>query len=429
MKKTQISRRTFLQGLGGVAMSLPLLEIMAAPNKKIIPPKRMVCVGNWLGFVPDQFFPTTTGSNYQLSPLLKPLAALQSEFSIFSGLDHGDQAIGGHSGIHTFLSGILSSRAKHYPDGNITIDQVAAMHSGAQTRYPSMQFVVGKTNSNQLSWGRSGTSIPPVDKLKTIFNLLFSQTNSRSFDTAEKLQQDRISILDLVRTDAARLNKKASAADKIKIDEYFTSVRDLEKRLIQSKAWIRTPKPQVDYQLVNDADDLNFIDRVPLYYDLMALALETDSTRAITFEMSGIGKNSGGLNISRGEHQLSHHGKLEDYLRELHVIELFHTTQLSRFITKLHNTKQLNGDSLLDDTMVLFGSGFGNSSSHSNKKLPLLLAGGGFKHGQHLNFDKDPITGKSVPACNLFVSMLQRFGVETDQFNRSTSRLTGLEFS
>lgn len=430
MQKSQISRRTFLQGIGGIALSLPMLEVMAAPkNNGSGIPKRMVCVGNWLGFVPDMFFPTSIGPNYQLSPLLEPLGGLKDQFTVLSGLDHGEHAIGGHTGIHTLLSGIISTRSKHFSQGNISVDQVAASHVGSATRYPSMQLAIGGSDTNQLSWSSSGSPVPPIRKLQLLFNLLFTRTNPKKFNALEKIQQDRISLLDLVKVDADKVHKKASTADKQKLDEYYTSIRELELQLTQSKAWIRKPKPSVDYDLAFSVDDADFVDQVPLYYDLMALALATDSTRVMTFELSGIGKNLGGLNINHGEHHLSHHGKVEDSLKELHVIERFHTTQYARFLQKLANDKQVDGSSLLDHTMVLLGSGFGNANSHSLKKLPLLLAGGPFKHGNHLSYADEKSTGHSVPASNLLLSMLQGFGVQTDSFNRATASLKGLEIA
>ena len=187
------------------------------------------------------------------------------------------------------------------------------------------------------------------------------------------------------------------------------------------------PKPVVDYTLPKDANRLNFVDRVPLYYDLMSLALQTDSTRVITLGLADIGANYGGFNIGRGYHQLTHHGKVPEYITELSIIEQFHMEQLARFLTQRKSVDEPNGKSLLDNSMVLFGSGMGNASSHSNKNLPLLLAGGGFRHGEHRSYFKDEADKAASPAGNLFVSMLQRFGVESDRFGTATSTLTGLE--
>ena len=197
--------------------------------------------------------------------------------------------------------------------------------------------------------------------------------------------------------------------------------------MVQSERWLSRPKPVTDYRLPKDPTSLNFIDRVPLYYDLMDLALQTDSTRVVTLALADIGANYGGFAISRGYHQLTHHGKVPEYITELSIIEQFHMEQLARFLVKLKSIEEPNGRTLLDNTMVLFGSGMGNASSHSNKNLPLLLAGGGFRHGEHKSYFKDQSKKATVPAANLFVSMLQQFGMEVDQFGLSSGTLTGLE--
>ena len=204
-------------------------------------------------------------------------------------------------------------------------------------------------------------------------------------------------------------------------------MRDVENRLTQASQWLDKPKPSVSYRLPVNADDLNFVDRVPLYYDLIALAPQTDTTRVITLALADIGGNYGGFDISRGYHQLTHHGKVPEYITELSIIEQFHTTQFARFLDQLKAVQEPNGKTLLDNSMILFGSGMGNASSHSNKNLPLILAGGGFRHGEHKSYFKDEAKKNATTAGNLFVSMLQRFGVETDRFGLANTTLTGLE--
>ncbi|HIF01566.1 MAG TPA: DUF1552 domain-containing protein, partial [Fuerstia sp.] len=281
--------------------------------------------------------------------------------------------------------------------------------------------------NHMISWSAAGVSIPPVTNVETIYDLLFQKVDPRLRQSTQAKYAARTSILDLVRTDAEYLQRKVGTRDRDKLDRYFTSVREVEKRLIQASQWLDRPKPTVDYRLAAAANDLDFIDRVPLYYDLMALALQTDSTRVITLALGDIGANYGGFKISRGYHQLTHHGKVPEYITELSVIEQFHTTQIARFLEQLKVVQEPNGKTLLDNTMVLFGSGMGNASSHSNKNLPLVLAGGGFRHGEHKSHFKDEAGRQATAASNLFVSMLQRFGVETDKFGLSSSTLTGLE--
>ena len=418
-------RRAFLRGVSGATMALPSLEAIAAPADTT--PMRMVCVGLNFGLVPKLFFPTNTGKNYELTERLEPLKKFRDDFTVFSGLDHGTEAQGGHGGVHAYLSGVLSKHSKNMPEANISVDQKAAQLVGSQTRYPSLQIASGNDPNNQISWNASGVSLPPISKVDVLYSLLFQKVDPQLQKTTQAKQAARTSILDLVKTDAEYLQRKVGAQDKAKLDRYFTSVREVEKRLAQSREWLTKPKPKVAYQIPDGANTMDFIDRVPLYYDLMALAVETDSTRVITLGLADIGANYGGFDISRGYHQLTHHGKVPEYITELSVIEQFHTTQLARFLNKLKSVPETNGKTLLDNSMVLFGSGMGNASSHSNKNLPLILAGGGFQHGEHKSYFKDENQDHATPAGRLFISMLQRFGVETDRFGTASGTLPGLE--
>ena len=402
-------------------VTLPHLEAMATP-KAPEPPMRMVCAGTNFGFVPQLFFPEQEGMDYKAPLLIRELEHQRENFTIFSNLDHGTEGVGGHTGVHAFLSGIRSKHSKGYAEKNVSFDQKAAAHVGAATRYPSMQFATGRDSGSALSWNSSGVALPSESNLSRLYALLFQAPGPKEMGVLRKAHQEKKSILDLVRHDADLLGKRIGTEDKGKLDQYFTSVRELEKKLIQSQAWLDKPKPKVDYQLPAGASSMEFVDRVPLYYDLMTLALQTDSTRVITFSISDLGANTGGFPVTRGYHQLTHHGKVASYIKELSIIERFHTKQFGRFLDKLKEIQEPGGKTLLENTMALLGSGMGNASSHSNKNLPLLLAGGGFKHGNHIRFSKG-----STPASNLFVSMMQRFGMETDQFNLSTGTLNGLE--
>ena len=415
-----LHRRSFLRGVGGVMVALPQLNIMAA-GSSTQPPMRMVCVGTNFGFVPQLFFPEAAGRDYQAPELIQQLEQHRGKFTIFSQLDHGAEGVGGHTGVHAFLSGIRSKNSKGYAEKNVTVDQKAAEHVGADTRYASMQFAAGKDEGSALSWNSSGVALPSQSNLATLYSMLFQAPGPREMNVMRRTHREKRSILDLVESDAKILQRRIGREDQEKLDQYFTSVRELERKLTQSEAWLDKPKPKADYALPADANGSNFVDRVPLYYDLMTLALQTDSTRVITFSIGDLGANSGGFPITRGYHQLTHHGKVASYIKELSIIERFHTKQFGRFLDQLDAVREPDGRTLLDNTMALLGSGMGNASSHSNKNLPLLLAGGGFKHGEHLRYEK----GRTL-ASNLFVSMLQRFGVETDKFNLSTGTLTGL---
>lgn len=427
-----LERRTFLKGIAGATLSLPFLDAMAngSIGTTSTVPMRMVCVGTGLGFVPKLFFPQQTGRDYELPELLKPLARHRNDFSVFSQLDHGSEGIEGHRGVHAFLTGVLAKNSKGMPEANISVDQKAAQLVGAETRFQSLQLASGGIDShNMLSWSSAGVALPQIANLNVLYGLLFQRTDPSQIVQLQGAYQDRLSILDLVKTDADRLMAKVGQRDKEKLDRYFTTIREVENRLTQSRLWLDKPKPVVDYQLPTGADGLTFSERIPLYYDLMTLALQTDSTRVITFSSNDIGADNGGLGVTRGYHQLTHHGKVESYLHELAKIERFHTTQFARFLDQLKAVDEPNGKTLFDNTMSLLGSGMGNASSHSNKDLPLLLAGGGFRHGEHLHYAKDKGRGTETRAANLFVSMLQQFGLELDQFSSSTGTLTGLEIA
>ena len=427
MIKNRIRRRSMLRGTGGALLALPYLDAMAAPLATSEAPMRMACIGLNFGLVPQLFFPKQTGRDYELTDRLKPLSKLRNDFTVFSGLDHGVNAKGGHGGVHAYLSGVLSKNSAGMREANISIDQKAAQLVGSQTRFPSLQFASGNDPNNMISWTASGVAVPPLSNVQIIYNLLFQRIDPKLRDGAHAQLDAKTSILDLVKTDADYLKRKVGARDRRKLDRYFDSVRSVEQRLTQSREWLDRPKPVVDYKLPSGANRFDFVDRVPLYYDLMKLALETDSTRVITLGLADIGANYGGFEISRGYHQLTHHGKVAEYITELSVIEQFHMQQVARFLTELKSIDEPNGKTLLDNSMVLFGSGMGNASSHSNKNLPLVLAGGGFRHGEHKSYFKDDEKRVASPAGNLFVSMLQRFGVEEDRFGTAKSRLTGLE--
>lgn len=415
-------RRTFLRGLG-LSVALPLFEREAHAVTDTTAPMRMVCVANPLGFIPDVFFPSQAGRDYKTTPLLAPLP--RDKFTVFSNLDHG--VSGGHSGVHAFLSGIRDNEASQFAAKNITMDQRAAEHVGSSTRFPSIVASVGKGNGTlapQNSWTRNGVNIPPITDQRDLFRALFvDRHQSAKRQQRETLRRNK-SVLDSVRQQARILSNDLWARDRQKLDEYFTSVREVEKRLQMAEAWVDRPKPKVGLKTPGGKEP--FPQKLSLFYDLLTLALQTDSTRVATLSIPGT-LPVGDLGLTGGYHSFSHHGKDPELRRGLLQIEKMQIENLARFIRRLDSIEQPDGRTLLDCTMVLSGSGMGNGSSHSNKDLPIILAGGGFKHGQHLVMPKK--SHVRVPLSNLFTTMLQRFGVETDQFNKSTGTLNGLELA
>ena len=421
--KRKRTRRRFLQGFGGSLLALPLLEANSASGT-FASPKRITATGIFYGFVPQNFHPQQTGRNFQSPLVLKPLESHRDDYSVFSGLDHN--LSGGHNATKFFLSGIPTNQSKGFAEANISIDQKAANFVGGQTRYSSLSLDSDRGNEHTLSWTRNGNNVQPIRSLEKLYRMLFRKENLQDRNQAERQLEDRKSILDLAKFQADQFKKGLGQSDADKLDQYFTSVREFERRIEQSSLWLDKEKPKTDYALPRGADSLTLKERTPLFYDLMTLALQTDSTRVISLAFTNLGKENGGLSgVNQGYHTLSHHGQVQAAIDELSIIESFHVAQFSRFLGKLKQVVEPNGKSLLDSTMTLLGSGMSNANSHSNRDLPVLLAGGGFKHGQHLHFAR---SGKqSTPLCNLYLSMLQNFGLEVDHFNTSSGTLTGLE--
>lgn len=428
-------RRTFLKS-AGVSIALPWLPSLApsrrasaAPADASLPNGRMVCIGNMLGFYPEAFWPRLDApddaaglavhNNFELGRTTVALNAIRDRMTIIQGLDHGTK--GGHFSIHSFLSGVRQIDAKSMPLGNVTIDQFAAEAISGQTRFPSLTIgsESGIHGGCQLSWTRTGTRVPPIPGPEQLFKLLFVEPPATDRAVAADRFHLQGSILDLVQDQARHFERQLNAHDRNKLDEYLTSVRDVEQRLTMRRNWIDVPKPAAPFPAPKNR---NMVQDLPLLYDLILIALQTNSTRIATLEIGG-DFNPADLGVKGGYHALSHHGQLEERIEALITLETYQVEQFVRFVEKLSAHEDEQGR-LIDQTMVLFGSGMGNANSHTNTNLPVVLAGGGFDHGRLLQFDaKDP---HRPPLCNLFVTMLQKFGLETDVFATSTGTLRGL---
>ena len=375
--------------------------------------RRFVAVGNLLGYQQKSFFPSTTGAGYESTPLLKPLEANRSHMTVYRGLDHGIK--GGHFAVHTFLSGVLHHQAKDMPDGNVTIDQFLAEKVGVQTRFPSLTVGSegGIHGGCQIAWTRSGVRVPPITGPAELFDKLFT-TDSKERQ-AMKVRQNRVqaSLLDAVREDARRLFRQVNHEDRDKLEEYFTSVRDVEKRLELRERWTEQPKPEAPFPRPANK---NTVDDLPLMYEMMALALQTDSTRVATLEIGGSFLPQH-LGIERSYHSMSHHGNDPDTVANLITLESYQIEHFGKFLTRLSGIAD-GEQSLLDSTSVLFGSGMGNGHSHTNSDLPVILAGGGYSHGSYRNVMEEK--GSKQPLCNLYLDIAQKIGLEVDSFGTST---------
>ncbi|MEY5026360.1 MAG: hypothetical protein RLZZ244_1888 [Verrucomicrobiota bacterium] len=421
-----MNRRRFLLRSLGTTLALPWLPSLTALALDERSPvqtargagagaRRFVAVGNLLGFQVKQLFPKTTGSDYEKTPLLEPLWENRSHLTVYRGLDHGVK--GGHFAVHSFLSGVLHSEAQNRPNGNVTLDQYLAEEVGFETRFPSLTVGSegGIHGGCQIAWTKSGVRVPPVSGPAELFEKLFlSDSPERQ---AKRVQENHVqaSILDSVLVEGNRLSKQVNQEDRTKLDEYLTSVRDVEKRLQLRQRWTSHPKPQAPFQ---KPANRNAVEDLPLLYELIALALQTDSTRIATLEIGGDFMPQH-LGIKKDHHGLSHHGNDPEAIASLITLERYQIEHFGKFLTRLANTPDGSG-SLLDSTTVLFGSGMGDANSHKNSDLPILLAGGGYQHGEFREVQREGT--HKVPLCNLFVDIAQRMGLPVDSFGSSTGR-------
>jgi hypothetical protein len=377
--------------------------------------RRFVAIGNLLGFQVKQLFPTTTGREYEKTTLLEPIWDQRSQMTVFRGLDHGVK--GGHFAVHSFLSGVLNSEAQNRPDGNVTIDQYLAEEVGFETRYPSLTVGSegGIHGGCQIAWTKSGVRVPPITNPAELFEKLFISDSADRQERRVRENGVQASILDSVREEANRLSHQVNKEDKDKLDEYLTSVRDVEKRLELRKRWTTQPKPAAPF---DKPAVRNAVEDLPLLYELITLALQTDSTRIATLEIGGDFMPQH-LGIKKDYHGLSHHGNDPESIASLIALEKYQIEHFGKFVARL--SKVNDGDrTLLDSTTVLFGSGMGDGNSHKNSDLPIILAGGGYNHGEYRQVPREGIN--KVPLCNLFVDIAQKMGVETDRFGSSTGR-------
>jgi hypothetical protein len=420
--KNKLNRRTLLRTTG-IAMALPLLDCMALGSRAAEESgqqgdiRRMLAIGAPLGIHTPNLFPTTAGAEYEVTPYLKPLQSLRDKFTVISGLMHPD-VDGGHAAEKSFLTGAAHPGQPSFQN-SISVDQFAAEQVGYRTRFGSLTLSADRSS---LSYTRSGVQIPAESRPSRIFAKLFLEGNEQ-----EKAQQmrriaDGQSVMDLVREQTLRVTRQAGRKDNQTLDQYFTSVRELEQRLAQSAQWAKRPKPQVDREPPTDITDrADFTGRMQLMYDMIFLAIQTDSTRLITLHGAGGAEVVALEGVDDGWHNLSHHGRDPEKIEMLSIIEQEEFRLFAELLTKLNAVRE-GEHTLLDQTAILLGSNLGNASSHNNTNLPIIAAGGHFRHGQHLAFD----AASPPPLCNLFVDYLQHLGLDVDRFSSGNSTLTGL---
>ena len=407
-----LSRRTMLRA-GGVAIGLPLLDAMLplglgaeAKAEKLVP-RRMVLISRPLGTHAQFLFPEKAGLDYESTRYLKLVDDHRGRFALFSGLSHPGHAH--HHSAPGLFTGVAGEFIRSETDlrNTISLDILAAEQVGRETRFPCIGL------GDAYSYNRKGVRVPSFGRSEAMFRQLFVDGTPDEIAREVQRLRDGQSILDGVRQQARDLARNLGAGDRQRLDTLLTSIREAEQRLAQDEAWVNKPKPKVEYQTREFAQE-ELIERSGQWYDLAHLALQTDSTRIINLNLfSHIKPKIEGVNMEH--HEASHHGQDEAKIEQLAKIEEAEYRVFNEFLKKLQGSSEGN-ESLLDRTMVFHGSNLGNASAHTSQNLPIIVAGGGFKHAGHVAYDRN----NNRPLSNLFVRMLHQMGIEADKFGTST---------
>jgi hypothetical protein len=417
------NRRSFLRA-SGVGLALPILDAylprgVRAAEERI--PQRMVCVCTTLGLHAPFLFPEADGSNYELTPYLQILNSYRKDFTLINGMSHPDQTgSDGHSSGMTWLTAARHPGLAGFRN-TISIDQWLAAKIGLETRFPSLQL---STDGSSQSYTSAGIMIPAEQSPSRMFTKLFLDGTAEAKEAQIQKLREGKSIMDTVREETRQIRDRIGKEDREKLEEYLHSVREMEQRLSAAEAWVNKPKPKVDASIPEDIkESKDLIGQMQLLFELIPLALQTDSTRLITVMVQGRNDVPPIPGVSIDHHNLSHHGQDSEKIRQLRLVEEAQIHAFEKLLAAL-NRKQEGASRLMDSTSVIFGSNLGNANSHDTKNLPLLLAGGRFRHGKHLMLDRE----KNTPLCNLFVQVAQQMGHEIEQFgSSSSSSVNGLE--
>jgi hypothetical protein len=412
---TRMPRRRFLSG----ALALPLLPSLSRAAEAQKAPKRLVCVGTQLGWHKPDFFASNPNAR-----LIKPLdnAGLGDHFTTISGLDHKGPIGNGHALVYTLFTGQVSR--------SVSLDQLVAPRLGAATRYESLQLCAGTINNNApMSLSSNGIPLPPIIRPSVMFAKVFGG-NAADLKHQSYLLESGRSMLDKVNGDAQRLRKKISGDDREKLDEYFSSVRDVERKLARRRDWLDKPfaSRNSGFSLPpeeNVAESMMLMNE-DLMWDLMALAIKNDACRvfSLTIPLSGHALLLGDTMMEASYHVLSHHGNSKSKINDLVAIETAHMSGAARFMKALKDTSDIDGGNMLDNTTVLIGSAMADASNHRRVDYPLMIAGGGYRHQRHLACGNG-LEHRNEMACDLYVSVLQKLGFQMDSFGSSQSNLNG----
>ncbi len=446
MKTSTLSRRTLLRGMG-TAMALPLLDVMkpaAFGAAKSGAPMRMAFMFVPNGVHLERWTPKTFGARFDLPYVLEPLAPVKNDLMVLTGLTHdkgrsNDDGPGDHArSAGVFLTGSqpLKSEGSQIRVG-VSVDQVAARFLGADTRFASLEIGSERSRqggkcdsgyscaySNNISWRDADTPLTKEINPRAVFERLFGDSSSGMSKEQIKRRARRQSILDFVMEDARSLDSKVSGSDRQKLDEYLTAVREIEQRIEQAEQQ-NDRKPIRMLGELPDGIPNSYEEHLRLMGDMMVLAFQTDTTRVASFMLANAGSNLSyrPIGVSDGHHALSHHQGDPEKLDKISRINRFHVQQFSYVLQRLKAIPEGNG-TLLDNCMIVYGSGISDGNKHNNENLPVLVAGGGqgsLLTGRHVRVPQE------TPMCNLFLSLLQRAGVPASSFGDSTGTLRGLE--
>lgn len=425
--KRKLNRRTFLRS-AGVAIALPALDAMAPvrsvlaggvfAKEEAVPQQRMIMICTSLGLHGPSLFPESAGRDYKNTPYLEYLKDHRDDFTVFSGLSHPDQSgADGHSSQMTWLTSARNPGLGGFRN-TISVDQYVREKLGYVTRFPSIALSTSGQNSQSYTGG--GVMVPAEYRPSALFEKMFLQGKPHEVERQRQKLNDGKSVLDSIAVQARKLHKRVSSADRERLEEYFTSLRSAEQHFQKAEQWIDRPKPVVDAQPPEDIkEDRDLIGRTKLMFELIPLILQTDSSRVITFLIEGRSEVPPIDGVTMDHHNLSHHGQDEAKIAQLTKIE----TELMKSLGGLIGSLKLKSEAenrLIDNSMVLFGSNLGNANSHDWRNLPVILAGGRFDHGSHVELDR----ANNTPLSNLFVTMMQKMKIETDQFGSSSGTLS-----
>ncbi|MEY5009987.1 MAG: hypothetical protein RLZZ253_1126 [Verrucomicrobiota bacterium] len=413
-QKISISRRGFLRS-AGVALALPWLDAMRpAFAADPAPVRRFIGVLNIFGFHAPYFFPESGGADYKPSRFLSRIQEHRDQFTVISGLQHPD-VMGGHNCDVSFFTGAAFPGATQFKN-TVSVDQCIGEIAPPDVRYPCLSL---STTREGCSYTRAGVQVPPVSSPKALFAKLFLNGTPEEVQMeVERVEAGR-SILDRLTQRARRFQAELPQADREKLDQYFTSVRELELQMARTKREARSPKPNPGVAPIQDPGPGEQTRRLGLLLEVARLAMQADLTRAVVVHFGGTTHTPSDPATSYAHHDLTHHGQSPEKLERLARLEEDLIVEWGQFLTRLRNTVDGAG-SQLGSTIAVLGSALGNANTHSNVNLPILIAGGRFKHGRHLTFDPR----SSTPLCDLYLQILQETGVEIGKFG--SSRSTGL---